>query len=252
MAEFNLGTLRGVPKLKINSVGDSDTSDVFSFSLNKTSNINASLTDMKKDADIRIYQDFDNNGLLDKSIDIEIGSSDIAEDNQDESINLGSFDAGNYLAEVEGFPGKNTSYHLGLSATDPLGTSNASSQTRASNLLPAEFSFATLSNFPKTAFSEVGNSDTADTYRFNVSGRQALSVSLTGLSSDADVRLIQDFDGDRVIDANEVLQLGTNGGTASESFVRQDITGDNCYIQVYQFSGNTNYQLDVEAHPVAR
>lgn len=242
MAEFNLGTLNTTPKLTKNFVGDNDTSDVFSFSLGKTSNLNLALTNTSQDADLRVYKDVDGNGKLDKKIDTLIDQS--ASSNPDESLNIGSLKAGKYLAEVERFVGANTNYQLRVSATDPAGTSNSTSQTRASNLLPTEVNVGIINSngFRESGFVE--NFNTADVYRFQAAQSGNFHLDLTGLNADADVRLIQDFNGNKVVDSVDVIGSSTRGGTNSETIDASLTAGVSYFVQVYQFSGETSYTLE--------
>ncbi|CCI14433.1 hypothetical protein MICAE_2560001 [Microcystis aeruginosa PCC 9806] len=90
----------------------------------------------------------------------------------------------------------------------------------------------------------MGSNDTSDFYRFSVFGSRQLTAVVNGLSSDADLRLIRDIDSDGILDAGELVASSTNLGTSPESINRLLGTGD-YYLQVYQFSGDTNYNLGV-------
>ena len=81
-----------------------------------------------------------------------------------------------------------------------------------------------------------------------------LSVSLTGLSADADIRLIRDTNSNLTIDPNslfasgEVLAVSRLGGTANELITLNNLAaGENYHVQVAHFSGNTNYTLSLTA-----
>lgn len=230
-------------------VSESDPTDVFAFSLDSTQNLNLALTKISTgdDADINLYRDVDGNGLLDSSIDSFITRS-IRSSNLDEAINLQG-QSGNYLAEVVRYaPGSvgSVRYNFSLSAT-PNGPT-----TSPSNLLPTEVNVGDLSNNAQTFYDWVGNMDTADVYRFSLSFATYgynFSLDLTGLSNDADVRLIQDLNNNGIVDGGEELTRSQLGSNASES-IHQVLYQGNYFVQVYQYSGDTSYQLDMGANSI--
>ena len=115
-----------------------------------------------------------------------------------------------------------------------------SATSRVSNLLPDEIQVGNL--FQDTNFSgSVGNSNTTDTYSFSIDSFEGVSITLSGLSSDADIRLIQDLNNNQIVDAGEVIDSSTFGGITSE-VISLDVAGD-YFLQVYQYSGETSYQL---------
>jgi hypothetical protein len=247
-AEFNIGSLSATPFVASNSVGSSDTSDTFSFSLSSPKDINLALTGMSADADVRLYRDVNNNGVIDAG-DTLIGSSANG-GNHDEAINVGPEPAGNYLVQVSRFSG-DTKYDLRLSATD---------NSTPSNLLPTEVEVGTLSS-TQTFKGFVGDNNTADVYHFIVpqTGTRNFTLSMTGLSPDADVRLIHDTNSNLAVDTisganpttNDVIPPiitggGTHRGTSDESITANNLTaGDNYFVEVYQYSGNTAYSLSM-------
>ena len=88
----------------------------------------------------------------------------------------------------------------------------------------------------------VGSLDTNDYYKFNVGTQSNFSLSLTGLSADADVQLLNSSGG--------VISSSENDGIVSESITRQ-LSAGTYYARVYQFSGDTNYSLSLNATAVA-
>ena len=92
-----------------------------------------------------------------------------------------------------------------------------------------------------TTFSDwVGSTDTNDYYRFTLSNTSNFNLTLNGLSTDADVHLLNN--------AGTVIQSSVNGGTAAEAISRQ-LTSGTYYIRVFPYSGSTNYNLNVSAAP---
>jgi hypothetical protein len=86
----------------------------------------------------------------------------------------------------------------------------------------------------------VGSTDTNDYYRFTLTDTRNLALTLSGLSADADVQLLNS--------SGAVLQSSALGGTSSESISRQ-LTAGTYYIRVFPYSGSTNYTLSLFATP---
>ncbi|MEH1850065.1 MAG: S8 family serine peptidase [Nostoc sp.] len=88
----------------------------------------------------------------------------------------------------------------------------------------------------------VGAADTNDYYRFCVGSESNFSLSLTGLSADADVQLLDDL--------GNVITSSTNNGSSSESIIRQ-LSAGTYFARVYPFSSaNTNCNLSLTANPI--
>ncbi len=228
-AEFNIGFLNSTHIFN-NFVGNSDSRDTYSFSLNTSGNFNLSLTGLSADADVRLIQDNNSNGIIDAG-EREIALSE-SSGNSDESINR-DLSAGNYIVDVYRYRG-NSNYRLALSTADP------------SNLLPTEINIGTL-NGNQTFNNFVGSTDTVDTYRFNLSTPRRFNLSLTGLSADADVRLIRDANNNGLVDVGEEIARSELSSNTNEAISRDSLAAGNYFVQVYQYSGNTNYTLGLSA-----
>ncbi|MEH2352074.1 PPC domain-containing protein [Nostoc sp.] len=235
MALSNLGTIGTTPVVRNNlTLTTSDPTDVFQFQIGSTKNINLTVTDISVgDPELLLFRD-NGNGFFDsgdQAVDLSTRSS-----NRDESINNRE-NAGTYFAQViRGAASSGTiSYDFAVSATTPNSTSDLS------NLLPKEVELGNLSA-DVNQFGSVGDFDTADVYQFSLGSFEGVNITLSGLTSDADIRLIQDFNNNRIVDANEVVASSTRGGTASD--VISNITSSgNYFLQVNQFSGNTSFNL---------
>lgn len=112
----------------------------------------------------------------------------------------------------------------------------------------------------QTFYDFVGSNDTTDIYRFNLDvvghgsadrGTQ-LQLSLYGMSADADLRLVRDSNSNNVLDStDEVVVSSTKNGLWSEYI---DITGvktGNYFAEVYRYSGDTSYTLELNTPNVA-
>ncbi|WP_445628301.1 PPC domain-containing protein [Nostoc sp. DSM 114167] len=235
MALSNLGTIGTTPVVRNNlTLTTSDPTDVFQFRLGSTKNINLTVTDISVgDPELLLFRD-NGNGIFDANdqpVDLSTRSS-----NRDESIN-NQENTGTYFAQViRGAASSGTiSYDFAVSATTPNSTSDLS------NLLPKEVELGNLSA-DVNQFGSVSDFDTADVYQFSLGSFEGVNITLSGLTSDADIRLIQDFNNNRIVDANEVVASSTRGGTTSD--VISNITSSgNYFLQVNQFSGNTSFNL---------
>lgn len=231
MANYDLGTLSSTPTSRNRySVTPSDSTDVFEFDIYGNQNINLNLHNISPggDADLRLYQDSNGNGRLDSGD--RLVRSSIRSGNADDFINVRA-STGTYFAQVSRYSGSSSSvrYDLDLSSASP------------SNLLQKGVEVGNLSR-DRTYQGSVGNSDTSDIYAFSLGLYEGTNIRLSGLSSDADVRVIRDANNNQIVDPGEVVGSSTRGGTLSELISGLDRSG-NYFLQVYQYSGNTNYRV---------
>jgi surface antigen len=94
----------------------------------------------------------------------------------------------------------------------------------------------------------VGSSDLTDDYRFRLTGRSSVSLSLQDLSANSDLQLIHDRNNNSQIDAGELITNSTKGGKNIES-IHAILDAGNYYIRVYAASHcqNTTYGLSFNA-----
>lgn len=83
----------------------------------------------------------------------------------------------------------------------------------------------------------IGSIDPNDYYQLTLITPGSLNISLDGLSADANLQL---FDSSGVLVGGSV-----NFGNEAESLNVSDLAAGTYYIQVYQYSGDTNYTLDL-------
>jgi len=85
----------------------------------------------------------------------------------------------------------------------------------------------------------VGSADKDDFYRFSIANTSNFNLSLSGLSGDADVKLLNSSGGE--------ITRSTQGGFRSESISRE-LSPGTYFVQVYAYSvQNTNYKLSMKA-----
>ncbi|MCY7332527.1 MAG: pre-peptidase C-terminal domain-containing protein [Pseudanabaena sp. CAN_BIN31] len=91
----------------------------------------------------------------------------------------------------------------------------------------------------------VGNADPIDFYRFNLSNKSTLNLTLSNLSADADLQLIWDRNGNSVIDSSDETFSSRLSGTSQDSISRILESGS-YFVKVFQglASVNTNYTLN--------
>ncbi|MFN6558426.1 MAG: PPC domain-containing protein [Nostoc sp. ChiSLP01] len=236
MTNFNLGTLSSTPSHF--SFETPSPSDVYKFQINSTRNVNLSLNDISAgdDSDLRLFRDVNGNGVLDASDRANglVASSRNAS-NFDDSINVRA-NAGTYFAEVSRFSGSGSvTYDLDWSATTPNSTSDFS------NLLPKEFELGNLSG-DVTRIGSISDKNTADVYHFSLGSFEGVNITLNGLSNDADIRLIRDFNRNGRVEAGEEIARSINSGITSDVISNINNAGD-YFLQVNQFQGSTNYTL---------
>lgn len=227
---IEVGGLKGI-KTYNNSVSATDSSDFYRFNLTGTSNVNLSLTGLTADASVKLFGDFNNNGTIDA------GEEIIRSDKggiTDESIAVSGLTAGTYLVQVYQVAGS-TAYTLRMS------------DSPVSELLPTEVNLNPLTAAQVTG--TVNTRNTSDTYRFDLSTESRLNLTLTGLTADADVRLIRDANGNGSVDSGEEVARSQLDGTRDEAIVLNTLAAGTYFAQVYQYSGNTPYSLNLTATP---
>ncbi len=105
-----------------------------------------------------------------------------------------------------------------------------------------------LSAVPLSFSDFVGNADSDDFYRFSLNTESNSNVLLNGLSTDADIEVIQDSNNNGEID-DEVIESSVSSDTTEES-ISAILAAGTYYIRVLQFEGDTNYNLTLSATPI--
>jgi hypothetical protein len=213
----NIGTLSSSRSFT-DFVGSTDTNDYYRFDLSQSSNVSLSLNGLSADADVQ---------LLNSSGGVLASSANGGTTAESISSTLGT---GTYYVRVFPYSG-NTNYNLTLAATGSGPADNAG------NTLTTARNIGTLSS--SRSFTDfVGSTDTNDYYRFDLSQSSNFSLSLNGLSADADVQLLNS--------SGTVLTSSANDGTSAESISRS-LNAGTYYVRVFPYSGSTNYNLTLAA-----
>ncbi|MEN9542023.1 MAG: hypothetical protein RLZZ459_2114 [Cyanobacteriota bacterium] len=213
----NLGPLSGTRSLS-DWVGSTDRDDYYRFDITQASSLSLVLNGLGADADLQLLS---STGAL-------LGLSANG-GNRADAISR-TLDAGTYYARVYRFSG-DTNYNLTLSV------SSVTPADGAGNTLPTARNIGALSG--SRSFRDwVGSTDLNDYYRFDLAQSSNLSLSLNGMSADANLRLLSS--------TGAVLASSVNGGTAADSISRT-LNAGTYYAQIYSSGGNTNYDLTLTA-----
>ncbi len=86
----------------------------------------------------------------------------------------------------------------------------------------------------------VGGVDANDFFKFSLSGIRDVTLTLTGLEGDADLKLIKDANNNGILDAGELLASSSRSGSLNES-INQVLGSGTYFAQVSNSSGNNSY-----------
>ena len=216
-----------------------DTDDYYKFSLSNT-NLYLKLDSLSNAANVQLLKlNSDKTTTL-----ISSSSGSNATNNVREFHNLAS---GTYVVRV--YRGSvDTYYNLSLAESSGPQAFKFDDDP-GENLGTAELqSSATFSRQQKVSPQEIDNfnrlvEDLNDFYRFAVTESGVFTAKLTGLTGDADVRLIQDKNNNGVIEQGEVIAWQWERGTADES-IRSFLHPGTYFLQVMSYNNQTaNYNL---------
>lgn len=215
--------------------------DTFEF-LTPGGNINLSVTGISGggNVNLNLFHDANGNDVLDPG-DKFLGSSQRA--NQlDESVNInGAVLRGKFFAQVE----KQVVFGVG---DIPVSYTFAASRALLSNLLPKESELGTLAQ-DVTRKGEVGNLNTTDVYSFSLKRGDLVRIRLSEQGGDARMRLFQDRNGNKLIDAGERVTSGTSNQLVIRGRFNSPTT--DYLLQVNQVSGATQYEVSFDRLPFA-
>ncbi len=218
-------TAATLPTVRQQGVSSSaDLQDYYKFNLTTPSALRLNLTGISQDMGIE---------LLD-SVGRVIQSADLS-GNVMENMLTSTLAAGLYHVRVFSTTGQLTSnYDLTMSAA----TSSDDLLTNATNmgLLGSKGSDRRTGNVAT-------GTDIQDYYQFVVGVPTDLAISVSGLSSDVDVQLLDNL--------GRVVASSTAGGTSAESISLPSAVGT-YYLRIFAFSGSSNYVLEARANSNAQ
>ena len=227
-------------------VGDFDPVDVYRFSLATPNQLRVTLDGLSADADIRIGSDRNQDGII--SFD-EVIASGLRGGTQAEDVYVPALVPGDYYILVEQFSG-NTTYNLTVE-TKPV----------RFPLLEA-VPLAPLSPNPQTVVGNLTPTNQADTYRFSLTEPSDIQLNLQGLGASTDLHLIQDINGNGIVDTGEILSMAPTlediinslGEVPfvprnSENITFRGLPAGDYFVSVNRFVGDTDYSLSLTGTP---
>jgi hypothetical protein len=234
---LNIGSLTGTQVLK-DFVGYTDIVDYYKFTLDQNGSFGWQLKDLDDNTNVKLIKDFDNDTGIDTG---DILESDIT--NADVVFNR-ALEAGDYIIEVRrGF--ESSSINVNYTLQTDFSPIPSSTGSNPGNDLNNALDLGVLSdNRSLTDF--IGVTDGFDVYKFTLDKGIKLSWNVDNLVDNIKIELIQDLDGDRGIDNNEVL----NSIFASTPETQENDlpAGEYFFRAAPGFSGdNTNYTFTLSS-----
>ncbi|MFK8184232.1 MAG: pre-peptidase C-terminal domain-containing protein [Phormidesmis sp.] len=236
MANYDLDTLSSeVVSRDYYGLTTTDPTDVFEFDISNTRSINLSLHNISSgdDADLRLYEDSNGNGVLDSSD--QLVASSLNASNANDSIDyLAS--AGTYFAEVSRYDygsSGSVSYNLDLSATYNIGGLSSQISSQDSYYL--------------------SSSDPTDVFEFSIANSRNISLYLHDISAgdDADLYLYEDSNGNGIFDSDDQQVASSLNGSNTSDSVDYQASAGTYFAEVsrydYGSSGSVSYNLDLSA-----
>jgi len=224
-------------------VGTGDIDDFYRFDINTNSNFSLRLDGLTADADVRLIQDRNRNGVFDLG---ERIASSVEFGTLPDVINLSNLAPGTYYVEVSSFLGDSTNYNLTISATPvpvlpdiptPNGPFN---RNYGYGLVNANAAVTRTLNRP-TLFPDVPNSIEND---WGVDAINAPDVWEQNITGNGIVVAVLDTGVDynhADLDSN----IWQNPGEIAENGIDDDRNGFIDDIRGWDFVYNDNYPLDL-------
>ncbi|NJR40342.1 MAG: hypothetical protein HC781_17840 [Leptolyngbyaceae cyanobacterium CSU_1_4] len=232
---LDAGTLSGVKRTFQQRVGGrSDRQDFYQIDLATDGAIDLSLRGLRRDADLMLLNE--NGDELARSA---------TNGRSNESIQQ-ALKAGTYFVQVSPFSSR-VQYTLAMAADSGGAIAPSPVPSNLPNP-PGGNSTSNSSGIQSSPiFSQSGQVSSASSskfYRFNVNQSGVFTANLTGLTGDADVRLVQDINSNGAIDQGEVLAWQWERGTGNES-IRKFVGAGNYLLQVMSYNNQTaNYNVN--------
>ncbi|MBC1221479.1 pre-peptidase C-terminal domain-containing protein [Nostoc sp. UCD121] len=203
-------------------VNNVDDNDFYRFNITSSKLINLTMIPATGNADVE---------LLNSSGGIIISSTNSG--TQVDSI-VRSLNTGTYYIRVFPVGGEATNYSLSVSATDIPTDLAPNTRASARNIGNITSSSQNFNDF-------VGDIDADDYYFFNITKNANVQFSLTGLSGDADLRLLNS--------SGVEIAISEETGTNNES-ISTSLAAGNYFIWVNRFdNANAFYNLAVSGSP---
>jgi hypothetical protein len=171
-------------------------------------------------------------------------------DTHDIALNMSALGAGDYYIKVTPYSRFRFDAQTGLQRIDRVETDYTLTVSTAtvSNLLPAEVDLGSLAG-TRLLKGTVSDANTSDIYRLALNSPSELHVTLSGMNANADVRLIQDFNNNGMVDSQDVLAGADQWYSYTDGISTSLRGGATYFVQVYRGTGGEgktiNYDLGI-------
>ena len=210
----NLGTLWDSTIPVTGAVTYVFPNDYYRFQVNNTAKINLKLENLSTDIDLYLLN---SNGTIITS------SQNSYTSNENISRQL---NAGTYYIQVKQFSGFSSFYSLSVDST-------VAPVDNAGNFISTARNIGTLGTSNSSYGDWVGWADSNDYYRFDLNGTRDLRLSLTGLTGDADVEVLNS--------SGAVIGSSRLSGTNQETINLNNLGSGTYYTRVYNYNGANAY-----------
>jgi uncharacterized protein (DUF2141 family) len=217
-------------------IGEANSYDFYQFELDQTQNIDIKLQSLEQPADFFLMQDINNDELFTFQEFIAYPGEEPTLTPQINRV-LGP---GTYFLGVVNVGG-NTPYFLTIDKTTPTLPSNGAGNTLATAADVGLLSEAQV----QSDFVESINSE--DYYKFTLDSFQELTLFLYDLGGNVQLSLIEDINGNGIIDPDEVIVTSESKGADQEA-IERILSPGTYFVRVNTIQGDTTYNLWLEAN----
>ncbi|NGZ27021.1 MAG: hypothetical protein G8345_09040 [Magnetococcales bacterium] len=256
---LQLGHLSNNTRTLYDWVGSHDEGDYYAVILQNTSSLTMTLSGMGADADLFLmdYADWQSGNLHTTFVNwMDQYSDNVLAASQ----NVGSTDEtltrvvapGTYYVSVRQREG-NTQYQLQLTASDSNASVNA---TTSINATTSSMALGSLSG-SLTVNGLVDDADGVNFYSFTLNSQRYVTLTLSDITADADLYLLDDFNWDTLNPDNPLLSFLDNweshtlkaqeGLGTTEKITSTRLSAGTYYVAVMQGSGDSTYTLNLTA-----
>ncbi|MGD1920961.1 MAG: hypothetical protein ACFCAD_20040 [Pleurocapsa sp.] len=223
--------------------------DDYFFTLDNSNSLNLNLSfngipdSSQNSVTTIIYEDLNGNSSYNLGEEIELLLTSANETTSTGFLDLTAGDYGISLLSIRDDP---TNYEINLDVESGTSTSVGTGNINPFDPSNIERYFGT-SLIGEQAAVETGNindSNPSDAYSLSVVPGAIINISLSGLSNDADLRVVRDLNFNNIIDDGEIYATSESSGTGSENIL-MNLEGDN-FVEVYQYEGSTDYTLQFD------
>ncbi|MDY6803752.1 MAG: pre-peptidase C-terminal domain-containing protein [Cyanobacteriota bacterium] len=240
-AAFNIGDLTNRTRSFNEFVGSTDSADFYQFDLSQTSDVSVLVSGLTDNINVRLILDENNNAQIDSA---EVLFSDRGSEGNDGAIDS-PLGAGTYFIEVSSrFENSNTRYNIEFASTP----TPSSAPRDPGNSLNTALNLGDVTGRSGSLNEFVGSADSADFYRFEISETSDLSLLVSGLTDNVNVRLILDENNNARIDSAEVL-FSDRGSEGNDGAIDSPLGAGTYFIEVSSRfeNSNTNYTFSLSA-----